>query len=158
MLVLLVFILFDSISDFGLSREVKDANEQFGTADDPERTPIRSDAPESLDPTRPFSAKSDVFMFGCALWEMWARRSPFDWIPSAGELKERRIKDKLDFAKEVEEKWNPSANISFDQQESKQVLKNIKKLMVRCLQFKAENRPTMKEVVQKLEQLYQQIG
>ena len=38
-------------------------------------------APESLgQQTTIFSEKSDVFMFGCTLWEMFTRTKPFYWL------------------------------------------------------------------------------
>eukprot|EP01087_Luapelamoeba_hula_P007298 TRINITY_DN1783_c0_g1_i1.p1 TRINITY_DN1783_c0_g1~~TRINITY_DN1783_c0_g1_i1.p1 ORF type:complete len:963 (-),score=170.19 TRINITY_DN1783_c0_g1_i1:25-2913(-) len=66
------------VGDFGFSRIIeKDASHGVtGTIG-----PIKHMAPEAI-LERVYSEKSDVFAFGCLLWEMVARREPYDDIKS----------------------------------------------------------------------------
>lgn len=146
-------IRFDSVSDFGFSRVVSDAKLMCGTAEDSTRTPVRHDAPESLQEGRPFSTKSDVFMFGCTLWEMWTRLPPFDWIKDPQKLLEMRRKEKLDFGKEAASRWNITSNVGSEQKESQHILLKVKELMLECLRYEADDRPSMSRVVDLLKQL-----
>eukprot|EP01117_Protostelium_nocturnum_P009585 TRINITY_DN3419_c0_g1_i5.p1 TRINITY_DN3419_c0_g1~~TRINITY_DN3419_c0_g1_i5.p1 ORF type:complete len:173 (-),score=63.48 TRINITY_DN3419_c0_g1_i5:227-745(-) len=54
------------LSDFGLARQVKDVGKMQG-----EKSPVRWSAPEVLK-SQKYSHKSDVWMFGVLLWEMWS--------------------------------------------------------------------------------------
>lgn len=120
------------------------------TVNDEKRTPIRHAAPESLQGNRPFSEKSDVFMFGCSLWEMWTRRKPFDWLGDANKVQEERSKHKTDLAARFTAEWP----VSFESSGlTLETLKQVKELILSCVQSKPEDRPSMVEVVQRLEQL-----
>ena len=68
-----------SINDFGLSRKKSNDTKELVAPKDV-IAPWRWEAPESLSRMRVFSEKTDVFSFGCLLWELFARRHPFDWI------------------------------------------------------------------------------
>ena len=67
--------------DFGLARPLRstsaEANKQVPTND---IKPVLACAPESLANTNIYSLKTDVFMFGCTLWEIPLRKPPFAWL------------------------------------------------------------------------------
>jgi len=61
------------LNDFGLSRGVDTKKDEGKTASN--IGPVRWMSPESLRQT--YSPKSDVWMFGVMLWEMFAREAPY---------------------------------------------------------------------------------
>ena len=62
-------ILIKQIGDFGLSRELQ--NEEFYLAQKGGKIPVKWTAPEALN-YRLYSASSDVWSFGCVLYEIWS--------------------------------------------------------------------------------------
>ena len=57
------------IADFGLSREMQ--NEETYLAHKGGKIPVKWTAPEALN-YRLYSAASDVWSFGCVLYEIWS--------------------------------------------------------------------------------------
>jgi len=69
------------ISDFGYARFIGSMKEK-GT--EQKTGPIRWMAPETIflnkDGKRHYSRESDVWMFGCVIFELFSRKPPFHWI------------------------------------------------------------------------------
>ena len=89
---------------------------------------------------RVFSEKTDVFSFGCLLWELFARRHPFDWIDDGNVLQERMKTDvRLDPMQRMEDDGR------------QRTPPTVIELMERCVSIEARDRPTMKEIHETLE-------
>ena len=102
--------------------------------------PWRWEAPELLSRMRVFSEKTDVFSFGCFLWELFARRHPFDWIDD-GNVRQVRMKNGVSL--------DPKQRMGEDgRQRTPPVLIE---LMEKCVFIEPRDRPTMKEIHETLE-------
>ena len=77
------------VADFGMSRVL--ANREKVQATKTQEGPIRWMAPESLGEKK-YSVKSDIYMFGIALWELLARETPFGDVKNVLDVYELVIK------------------------------------------------------------------
>ena len=64
------------VADFGLSRDL--ANENFYVSQGKDKIPVKWTAPEALH-YKKYSTASDVWGYGCLLYEIWSiAHKPFD--------------------------------------------------------------------------------
>jgi len=119
------------VADFGMSRIVKE--NELDTTVGSGIFPIKWMAPESI--AKKFSLMSDVWSFGVLTWEILTKQRPHE-------------------DKEVFEVAIPIRDTGLTP-DMTQLPKNINpfwpKLLQSCWQMKAEDRPTMKDIVSKLE-------
>ena len=145
-------VLLDSLSvcDFGLSAINGNPNNELQTFHQ-EPKPIRWCAPEALSERNLCSFKTDVFMFGCTLWEMLTRTKPFAWMDEEAKrsLPVEDIKEKRKSLMVS----NKDTVTSFYNQFPFQSMIPISALtiMFACLNDEPDHRPTMDEVVTQLE-------
>jgi serine/threonine protein kinase len=120
------------VADFGMSRAVDDVEATQLT--EKQLGPVRWMAPEQFH-RRAYSAYSDVYSFGCVVYEVFMREYPWASI------------DVVKVAMEVFDGKRPQFS-----DESKLPSKLLA-LVQRCWNHEAKNRPTMEEVREQLESI-----
>ncbi|KAL0959123.1 hypothetical protein HGRIS_014417 [Hohenbuehelia grisea] len=126
-----------ALSDFGLSQVIEDLMGPTGfTPSCPEGGPVRWQAPEFIqDETWRPRLSADVWSFGCTAYELLTGKIPFPHRRRDGPV----IQDLIAGAKPTA----PGEIIDAP----------IKDLLDSCWRFEAEERPTMPEIVARLEEL-----
>jgi serine/threonine protein kinase len=131
------------LSDFGMSRQLQDDEGQTNTA----IGPIAWMAPEAVN--RLYSSKSDVWSFGCLIYEIGSFLSVENFLQNraltkneatvTGHVPHAEIKDKLGLALRIREGYHPA--IPEDAPEE------LKKVMENCWKMQPEDRPTFASVL-----------
>lgn len=128
--------LLVKIADFGLSRLLR--KEDVYTAQEGAKFPIKWTAPESLS-YNVFTTKSDVWAFGIVLWELATYgKTPYPGVDLFSVL------EKLVAGYRMPRPEGCPAEIY--------------KLMRECWSFEADQRPTFKEIKQRLESMFSERG
>ena len=130
-----------------------------------ETKPILSCAPESLASDRSlYSYKTDVFMLGCTMWEMFTRKEPFHWLAWEGEEKERRRRTPSEIVR-LRKELNPTematvlsflSHLSDDIQIA--VPRTALVLMLKCLIDLPERRPTVSQIEAELQGIFDELS
>ncbi len=122
------------LSDFGTSRIVEDprvlVNHSSGIG-----TPIYM-APEMMDATQKYNLKVDVYSFGMLVWELMAEKQPFNEVKRIWDLP-RIVVDGL--RPTIDESWP----------------RPIQRLITEAWMHTAERRPTMKEALAVLTDVFE---
>uniref|UniRef100_A0A7E4ZXR8 Protein kinase domain-containing protein n=1 Tax=Panagrellus redivivus TaxID=6233 RepID=A0A7E4ZXR8_PANRE len=118
------------MTDFGLTRNMNDDTKTSGSSAVPGTAPYVSPEMVNLE----ILPASDVWSFGVVLWQMLTKSAPY------AELKDH--KDYLLYAIATQ---NISLQITDD------CPKELEDILKACWQFKAEDRPTMEQVIEMLE-------
>lgn len=134
-------VLLDSnlepkVADFGLSRSVTVGSDSGKTVSN--TGPVRWMAPESLD--RQYSEKSDVWAYGCTLFELATGMIPYpeqDLIDVAVAVRDKGLTPISDVSSEVAAKVNKMPEY-------------LVSIMKMCFAQKPESRPTFAELVKYL--------
>ncbi|KAH3766375.1 Src tyrosine kinase 2 [Pelomyxa schiedti] len=112
------------VGDFGLSRILSDASEQYNSSSNV--MPIRWAAPESL-MSRIFSSKSDVWSFGVVMWEIFSLGAvPYSELANTGVLSHIKKGNRLPIPINCPE--------------------SLFKVMLNCWKENPEERPTFEEI------------
>ena len=150
-----------SVSDFGLARQLspqlQEDHEQVISLDDRHALPVTR-APECLDDSSSgrlvYSLKSDVFMFGCTLWEMMTLTKPFSWLGLDGsDLVQHRKEMKMNDMETMK-----SFHSNLKERVKMAIPRGVVRLMLRCLMDNPESRPSMDEVVAELKMESEKIS
>ena len=159
-----------SVCDFGLSRLMNDgqsedlkSNPSASTSHghdqgrqmfEREARPIHWCAPESISNRNLISFKSDVFMFGCTLWEMFTRTKPFHWLDEDAYRQKRNLDQIEEKRKElVVSQGDTVKDFYYHFCIYTHTFLPIPALsiMFACLNDEPSHRPTMEEVLQQLD-------
>lgn len=135
-----------AVADFGLSRQLPDGKDQ-GTFPDGEGCPVLSSSPETMT-RRAFSKKTDVYMFGVFLWEIFARAQPYCDSQVAQQCAHENKWGK--FREEVCSGLRPTIPPDWPP--------HLTRLITKCWARLPEDRPTMKVVNQDLDDLKADIS
>jgi serine/threonine protein kinase/ABC-type branched-subunit amino acid transport system substrate-binding protein/type II secretory pathway pseudopilin PulG len=122
------------LSDFGTSRIVDDPKVPMQHTSGI-GTPIYM-APEMMDATQKYTLKVDVYSFGMLCWELMAEKQPFNEVKRIWDLP-RIVVDGL--RPTIDESWP----------------RPIQRLIAEAWMHSAERRPTMKEMLAVLQELFE---
>lgn len=165
--ILLGFDMEPHISDFGLGHLASmEAGRQsiysVGKANEKQQSPISSvsvspighnslfyQAPEAMNSLRP-SQKWDVYSYGAVLLELISGRSPAVLMDTSGMDLVRWVQISIEEKKTLLDVIDPYLTREAEREEE---IVSALKIALACVQFNAENRPSMRHVVDSLERL-----
>ena len=135
------------ISDFGLTRKLEETENNSGKTDT-NYGPLKWMAPESIR-NKEYSQKSDIYMFGITMWEIWYRMQPYPGTTpvnvgiKVGSYK--KYNNDIIFRPRVDQRIKTENKII---EEDMPLF--IKQIMEGCWDEIPENRPNFNEIIKDL--------
>ena len=108
-------------------------------------------APEALTDANAHTKASDIFMFGCIMWEVFTRTKAFHWLAQPNEL-QKMLNERWNL--KAEERTAVNCHERLETDVRIRIPERALELMLRCLQDNPELRPKIEEIREELNKMF----